>query len=88
MDAVTGAVRGLAGQHLVRPDGTVGLGAYGSAHVDGLTAEQAADALATRLKAAGAAGGLTLRQLEESEPGHMHRCLGRLEIEERGVDSR
>jgi polysaccharide export outer membrane protein len=57
------AVRALAGQRLVRPDGTVGLGTYGSAHVAGLTTEQAADAIAARLKLAGAANGLTLRQL-------------------------
>jgi RNA polymerase sigma factor (sigma-70 family) len=57
------AVQALAGQHLVRPDGSIGLGAYGAAQVAGLTTERAADAVATRLKAAGAADGLTVRQL-------------------------
>lgn len=31
----------VSGQHLVRPDGTVGLGIYGSVHVTGLTLQQA-----------------------------------------------
>jgi polysaccharide export outer membrane protein len=44
----------IRGQHLVRPDGTVGLGIYGSAYVAGMTIEQAREAigrtLATRIK--------------------------------------
>lgn len=44
----------IRGQHLVRPDGTVGLGIYGSVHVAGRTLEQAraliAQQLATRIK--------------------------------------
>jgi polysaccharide export outer membrane protein len=35
------ALQQIRGEHLVRPDGTVGLGAYGSVLVDGMTLEQA-----------------------------------------------
>jgi polysaccharide export outer membrane protein len=35
----------IRGQHLVRPDGTVGLGAYGSVHVDNLTIDEARAAI-------------------------------------------
>jgi polysaccharide export outer membrane protein len=40
----------IAGQHLVRPDGTVGLGIYGSAFVGGMTIEQAREAIAAQLR--------------------------------------
>jgi polysaccharide export outer membrane protein len=44
----------VRGQHLVRPDGTVGLGIYGSAYVAGMTIEQAKESigrtLATRIR--------------------------------------
>jgi polysaccharide biosynthesis/export protein len=44
----------IRGQHLVRPDGTVSLGIYGSAYVAGMTLEQARESigrtLATRIK--------------------------------------
>jgi polysaccharide export outer membrane protein len=36
----------IGGSHLVRPDGTVGLGMYGSASVAGLTLDQAREAIA------------------------------------------
>jgi polysaccharide export outer membrane protein len=36
----------IRGQHLVRPDGTVSLGIYGSVYVGGLTIEQAREAIA------------------------------------------
>jgi RNA polymerase sigma factor (sigma-70 family) len=58
IDAVTGAGPSLDGEHLVRPDGTMGLGVYGSVPVTGLTTEQAAEAIARRLHEAGAAGRL------------------------------
>src|SRR5262249_9327415 len=49
------AAQSLSGQHIVRPDGTVGLGAYGAVTVTGLTIDQAHDAirahLAKRMKA-------------------------------------
>jgi polysaccharide export outer membrane protein len=39
----------IAGQHLVRPDGTVGLGIYGSVYVAGLTLDEARDAIQVHL---------------------------------------
>jgi polysaccharide export outer membrane protein len=36
----------IRGQHLIRPDGTISLGIYGSAHVAGLTLDQARIAIA------------------------------------------
>ncbi|HEV3256409.1 MAG TPA: polysaccharide biosynthesis/export family protein, partial [Gemmataceae bacterium] len=39
----------VAGQHLVRPDGTIGLGIYGSVYVAGMTLEQAQAAIAQQL---------------------------------------
>jgi polysaccharide export outer membrane protein len=41
----------IRGQHLVRPDGTVGLGIYGSVYLGGLTLEEARDAVAAHLRA-------------------------------------
>jgi protein involved in polysaccharide export with SLBB domain len=41
----------VGGPHLVRPDGTVGLGVYGSTHVAGLTLEQARAAIAGTISA-------------------------------------
>lgn len=41
----------IAGQFLVRPDGTVGLGIWGSVRVHGLTMEQAAEAIRKHLAA-------------------------------------
>jgi polysaccharide export outer membrane protein len=40
----------IRGQHLVRPDGTVGLGIYGSAFVGGMTIEQARDAIFAQIR--------------------------------------
>jgi polysaccharide export outer membrane protein len=39
----------IRGQHLVRPDGTVGLGIYGSVHVAGLTLDQAQSVIAAQV---------------------------------------
>lgn len=39
----------IQGEHLVRPDGTVGLGVYGSVYVSGLTLEQARSTIETQL---------------------------------------
>lgn len=39
----------IRGQHLVRPDGTIGLGIYGSAFVAGLTLDQAKEVIAAQL---------------------------------------
>jgi polysaccharide export outer membrane protein len=41
----------INGQHLVRPDGSVSLGIYGSAYVAGMTLEQARDAVAAAVNA-------------------------------------
>jgi polysaccharide export outer membrane protein len=40
----------IRGQHLVRPDGTVGLGIYGSVFLGGLTLEDAREAVAAHLR--------------------------------------
>jgi polysaccharide export outer membrane protein len=40
----------VRGQHLVRPDGTIGLGIYGSVPVAGLTLDQVRDAIFEKLK--------------------------------------
>lgn len=42
-------VQQIAGQHLVRPDGTVGLGVYGSVYVAGMTLAQAKAAVESHL---------------------------------------
>lgn len=39
----------IAGQHLIRPDGTIGLGTYGSLHVRGMTLEQVQRAIEQHL---------------------------------------
>jgi polysaccharide biosynthesis/export protein len=41
--------RPVEGQHLVRPDGTIGLGIYGSVYVAGLTLDEVRDAVAAQL---------------------------------------
>jgi polysaccharide export outer membrane protein len=46
---ITLRLQPVQGQHLVGPDGTVNLGIYGKVRVAGLTLEQVADAVATRL---------------------------------------
>jgi polysaccharide biosynthesis/export protein len=43
------ALQQVRGEHLVRPDGTVGLGTYGSVHVVGLTLAEARAAMETHL---------------------------------------
>ena len=40
-----GAPPPVSGQHIVRPDGTIGLGVYGAVTVTGLTIDQAHDAM-------------------------------------------
>src|SRR5205085_6706851 len=42
-------VQQIAGQHIVRPDGTVGLGSYGSVYVAGMTIAQAKQAIEAHL---------------------------------------
>ncbi len=40
----------IGGQHLVRPDGTIGLGIYGSAFVGGMTIDEAREAVAAQIR--------------------------------------
>jgi polysaccharide export outer membrane protein len=49
--AITLPTQPLSGQHLVRPDGTINLGIYGSVFVAGLTLDQVRDVVASVLKA-------------------------------------
>jgi polysaccharide biosynthesis/export protein len=49
--AITLPTQPLQGQHLVRPDGTINLGIYGSVYVAGLTLDQIQDVVASVLKA-------------------------------------
>jgi polysaccharide export outer membrane protein len=49
--AITLPIQALDGPHLVRPDGTISLGIYGTVYVAGLTLEEIRDAVAVRLKA-------------------------------------
>jgi RNA polymerase sigma factor (sigma-70 family) len=62
--AVTLPGQPLDGQHLVRPDGTISLGGYGVVRVTGLTLDQAADAIADRLREGKAAGRLSEEQVK------------------------
>jgi polysaccharide export outer membrane protein len=43
------ALQQIRGEHLIRPDGTVGLGTYGSVHVSGLTIQEAKEAIEAHL---------------------------------------
>lgn len=45
------AMQQIRGEHLVRPDGTIGLGVYGSVYVTGMTIEEAKAAIETHLSA-------------------------------------
>jgi polysaccharide biosynthesis/export protein len=47
--AQTGALQQIRGDHLVRPDGTVGLGTYGSVYVTGMTLTEARAAIEAHL---------------------------------------
>jgi polysaccharide biosynthesis/export protein len=42
--------RPIDGQHLIRPDGTISLGVYGSVYVAGLTLDEARDAIAAKIQ--------------------------------------
>jgi hypothetical protein len=64
----------LDGSHLVRPDGTVGLGAYGSVRVTGLTVDRAADAVAAQLKKAGVARHLSAGQVRRELKVDVQAC--------------
>jgi polysaccharide export outer membrane protein len=44
------ALQQIRGEHLIRPDGTVGLGVYGSVHIAGMTLDEAKQAIEEHLK--------------------------------------
>jgi polysaccharide export outer membrane protein len=48
-DRITLRLQRIEGQHLVAPDGTINLGIYGKIRVVGMTLDQVADAVASRL---------------------------------------
>jgi polysaccharide biosynthesis/export protein len=48
--AQSGAQQQIRGDHLVRPDGTIGLGTYGNVYVTGLTLSEAKNAIESQLK--------------------------------------
>jgi polysaccharide export outer membrane protein len=50
-EEISGKIQPLAGQHLVRPDGTISLGIHGTLFVAGMTIEQIKDAIAAALQA-------------------------------------
>src|SRR5262249_11129680 len=47
--AQTQGMQAIRGEHLVRPDGVINLGTYGSVYVTGLTVEQAREAIEEHL---------------------------------------
>jgi protein involved in polysaccharide export with SLBB domain len=62
--AITLPAQPLDGQHLVRPDGTISLGGYGVVPVAGLTVDEAAGAVADRLREGKAARRLSKEQVK------------------------
>jgi RNA polymerase sigma factor (sigma-70 family) len=58
--------RSLEGHHLVRPDGTITLGTYGTVTVTGMTLDQATGAIAARLKKAGVAEPFSAAQIKRA----------------------
>jgi polysaccharide biosynthesis/export protein len=54
----------IAGQHLVRPDGTISLGTYGNVYVAGLTLNEARDAMAAQIHIT-----LDLKPIDEIKKG-------------------
>jgi protein involved in polysaccharide export with SLBB domain len=62
-DKLLPAARGINGEYLVRPDGTIGLGTCGNAFVAGLTVEQVPIVIARRLKPAGVAKHLGVKEI-------------------------
>lgn len=62
--AITLPTQPLQGQHLVRPDGTINLGIYGSVYVNDLTLDEIRDVVANQLKARKLRG-----KKEDGKPG-------------------
>jgi polysaccharide biosynthesis/export protein len=57
--------RPVEGSHLVRPDGTIGLGTYGSVYVAGLTLDEVRDAVAAQLKLSLTAETVTIEKIKK-----------------------
>jgi polysaccharide export outer membrane protein len=75
-NAITLPTQPLIGQHLVRPDGTINLGIYGSVYVAGLTLDQIQDAVASVLKARHAR-----RKGEDGRPAEKEMTLEEIKLE-------
>jgi polysaccharide export outer membrane protein len=75
-NAITLPTQPLLGQHLVRPDGTLNLGIYGSIFVAGMTLDQVADAVAGVLKARHAR-----RKTEDGKPAEKEMTLEEIRLE-------
>jgi polysaccharide export outer membrane protein len=75
-NAITLPTQPLVGQHLVRPDGTINLGIYGSIYVAGMTLEQIQDAVAAVLHARHAR-----RRTESGQPNEKEMTLDEIKLE-------
>jgi polysaccharide export outer membrane protein len=75
-NAITLPTQPLIGQHLVRPDGTINLGIYGSVYVAGLTLDQIQDVVASVLKARHAR-----RKGEDGRPAEKEMTLEEIKLE-------
>jgi polysaccharide biosynthesis/export protein len=75
-NAITLPTQPLQGQHLVRPDGTINLGIYGSVYVAGLTLDQIQDVVASVLKARHAR-----RKGEDGKPSEKEMTLDEIKLE-------
>jgi polysaccharide export outer membrane protein len=75
-NAITLPTQPLIGQHLVRPDGTINLGIYGSVYVAGLTLEQIQDVVASVLKARHAR-----RKGEDGKPAEREMTVDEIKLE-------
>jgi polysaccharide export outer membrane protein len=75
-NAITLPTQPLQGQHLVRPDGTINLGIYGSVYVAGLNLDQIRDVVANVLKARHAR-----RRGEDNKPSEKEMTLEEIELE-------
>jgi polysaccharide export outer membrane protein len=75
-NAITLPTQPLIGQHLVRPDGTINLGIYGSIYVAGLTLDQIQDVVASVLKARHAR-----RKGEDGKPAEREMTIEEIKLE-------
>jgi polysaccharide export outer membrane protein len=75
-NAITLPTQPLQGQHLVRPDGTINLGIYGSVFVAGMNLDQVQDVVASVLKARHAR-----RKGEEGKPAEKDMTVDEIKLE-------